>query len=119
MNPLQTLIEQLNKISREILIELEKEEPSVELIRYEMKRREEYVNELGELTNEYPPYSLNDQDRSKLKAAIERFAELNRIMQRNLNKLKARQKESLEKVMTHRKALKGYNISKTPDISYF
>lgn len=119
MTPLHQLIEQINTISRKIMAELEKQDPSVELINYEMNRRAEFVKELDVQTKVHPPQSLNDEERSGIKSLMDIFTELNRIIQRDLKKLMAKQKDHLEKTMSHRKAIKGYKISKTPDISYF
>lgn len=119
MTPLHQLIEQINTISQNIVTELDKQEPSVELIKYEMTRRADFVEELDSLTDAHPPHSLNYEQRMGVKSLMERFTELNRIIQRNLKKLMAKQRDHLEKTMSHRKAIKGYKISKTPDISYF
>lgn len=101
------------------MVELDKEQPSVEVVKYEMNKRDEFVQELSAAVKKHPVQSLDEETRSEVTAAVDRFTEMNRVIQRNLKKLKAKQQKVLENAMTHRKAIKGYNISKTPDISYF
>jgi hypothetical protein len=50
---------------------------------------------------------------------LEQFQQQQTLMQRKLEHRRSESKEHLAQAVKHRKALQGYGVSKTPDISYF
>ncbi len=119
MNPLYNMLDQLNGISRTILAEMGKEDPSLDELQKELDRRQEFVNELGELTKVYPPLSLSTNDRVSIKTLFETFVQLNKKIQTDMHSMLERQQGKLATAVKQRKAESGYQILKNPDNSYF
>lgn len=62
-----------------------------------------------------PEVALTDE----ISDILRQFERQQKLMQRQFEIHRSDSKEHLTQVVKHRKALQGYRISKTPDISYF
>ena len=119
MHPLSSTVEKLNSISFRILEELEKEEPSLEAIQEELNNRAEFAHKLEELSSEHTDDALSQAEKVIMKSMVESFVQMNEKIQQNLKTMMEKHKENLHTAISQRKAVKGYKISKQPDISYF
>lgn len=119
MNPLHHILTQLNESSQTILDEISLKEPSLEVIKTDLNKREKLVQLLIELEKSNPKESLTEMERKTLRSLFNHFSELNERIQQNLNGLLSLHKEKLGTVVNERKIEKRYHILKNPDISYF
>ncbi|HCD53247.1 MAG TPA: hypothetical protein DEQ34_12410 [Balneolaceae bacterium] len=111
MNEIIDNLTQLNTISQGIITELDSEEPSLDWIQTELRRREEYVNDIQVITSNNEIITLKVQEQESLRLGFEKFVELNRKIQATLKAKLEKQREKLETAATQRKAVKGYKIS--------
>jgi hypothetical protein len=119
MNPLHHIFTELNESSQCILDEIGLDEPSFEIIKTNLNRREELVQLLGVLEKSNPKESLTEREQKDLRSLFNNFSDLNKRIQQNLSELLSLHKERLGTVMNERKIEKQYHVLKNPDISYF
>ncbi len=119
MKKLENTISRLNELSDNILNELDKEQPSLEVIREEMNQREEYLQVLNIVQSNENEMQLSKEDVSILKPLFDAFITMNEEIQNKISVLLNNQMEKLAVATKQRKAQESYGISKTPNISYF
>lgn len=119
MEPLKELLKHLNKLSRSILNELGKNEPSLEFLDEKLEERGTYINRLSNFNDIEEVTSLSSEERSNLKALFDEFTLLNENIQGSLDQILNRYKKELADATKQRKAEDGYRILKKPDISYY
>ena len=76
MNEIIDNLTQLNTISQGIITELDSEEPSLDWIQTELRRREEYVNDIQVITSNNEIITLKVQEQESLRLGFEKFVEL-------------------------------------------
>ncbi len=119
MKPIQRHIRMLNLASIGILQELEKESPSIEVIKEKMDRRDRSVSELNQFTGVVNASDFSDKDRMQMKSLFDEFAVLNSQIEDALSMNLDRNRESLSSATKTRKAEQSYQVLEEPDISYF
>lgn len=119
MNPLHTILSDLNDSSEVILNEIYSEEASFDKIKTELEQREALVQKLGPATEANPSDSLSEEERVSLKFLVNTFVELNDKIQSNLQTTLDEHKNTLGSAVNQRKAENGYRVLRNPDISYF
>lgn len=83
-----------------------------------LKERQTLTDRFAEQTREFVQ---SEQAHSPVEISdiVQQFEQQQTLMLRKLEHMRTGSKEHLARVVGHRKALQGYRISKTPDISYF
>jgi len=119
MEPLKELLKQLNRLSRSILNELGKNEPSLNFLNEKLEERGTYINRLKNVNGIKEIESLSSEERSSLKALFDEFTLLNENIQGSLDQILNRYQKELADATKQRKAEDGYRILKEPDISYY
>ncbi len=119
MKKLETTISRLNELSDNILSELDKESPSLEVIRQEMSQREEYLQVLHLVQNNKEEMKLSKDELHLLRPLFDAFISMNEEIQQRISALLNTQMEKLAVATKQRKVQESYGISKTPNISYF
>lgn len=119
MKRLKQTISRLNQLSDNILNELDKESPSLEVIRSEMNNREEYLQILNIVQNNKNEMKLSKDDIHVLRPLFDAFISMNEEIQNRISSLLNNQMEKLAVATKQRKVQESYGISKTPNISYF
>lgn len=119
MKPIKDKIHTLINRSRDLLTELDNEEPSVEILEKTMDDRQECIDELGVLTKDIHINQLSEEVIESLKALFQEFSEVNENIQQNLNRKLMQRRQGLAKATKQRKAEDGYLVLDKPDISYF
>jgi len=119
MKRLQHTISQLNELSDNILTELDKDAPSLEVIREEMNHREEYLQVLNIVQSNKKEMNLSKEEVHILRPLFDAFISMNEEIQRRISALLNVQREKLAVATKQRKVQESYGISKTPNISYY
>jgi hypothetical protein len=119
MKPIQRHIQMLNLASIGILQELEKESPSIEVIKEKMDRRDRSVSELNKFTGLVDASDYSDEDRMLMKSLFDEFAVLNSQIENALSVNLERNRKNLSSAAKTRKAEQSYQVLEEPDISYF
>ncbi len=119
MKKLQHTISRLNELSDNILSELDKEAPSLEVIREEMNHREEYLHVLNIVQKNQNEMKLSDEEINILRPLFGAFVSMNTEIQRRISALLNNQMEKLAVATKQRKVQDSYGTIKTPNISYF
>lgn len=119
MKSLQHHLHQLNSLSKNILEELNKKEPSMDIIRQKMDLREAVIIKFGSLTKSFQKDALSSDERRSLTQLFDDFAQLNKDVQSSLHKTLSKRQEKWIQASNQRKAEAGYNQTRKPDISYF
>jgi len=119
MKQLRQTISRLNELSYNILSELDKDSPSLEVIREEMSQREEYLKVLNIVQNNKTEMSLSKDEVSILRPLFDAFVKMNEEIQGKISVLLNNQMVKLAVATKQRKVQESYGISKTPNISYF
>jgi hypothetical protein len=116
---LNNIVNELNELSTAIKSELELEEPSLDTVQKYMNQRDVCIEQISQFKKEHSDLVLNNEEKTTLKTTLDTFVDINKNLQSAFQNLLKSQRGTLEKAMHHRKALKGYNLSKKPDISYY
>ena len=119
MKKLRHTISRLNELSDNILTELDKETPSLEVIREEMSHREEYLKVLNIVQKNQKEMKLSNDEISILRPLFDAFVSMNTEIQRRISILLNNQMEKLAVATKQRKVQESYGTAKTPNISYF
>lgn len=119
MDSMPERLKLINKISRDILSEMNKENPSVELIQQALDHREEAIQGLEEHSTSYRKEDVPSGEQSKLSALFRDFTALNKDLQETFQDTLDQRREMLNDASKQRKAEDGYRVLKKPDISYF
>ena len=119
MSRLKHTITRLNELSGNILTELNKEAPSLEVIREEMNRREEYLEILNVVQKNQQETTLSNYEIGILRPLFDAFVSMNGEIQNRISTLLNLQMEKLAAATKRRKARDSYGVIKTPNISYF
>ena len=119
MNPLQLHLHQLNNLNERILEELRKKEPSMDIVGHKMDQKEELISKLNSLTESDQKEVLSSGERQLITKLFDTFEELNKNIQRTLQKALNNRQEKWVQAANQRKAEDGYNQTRKPDISYF
>lgn len=111
-------MERLNRISSDILAELEEKSPSLESLNMAMEKRQESVDKLSELAGELKNVRLSKNDSERIDSQLDNFQRVNlKILERLDDILNNRGKE-IASTMQQQRAVKSYSISDKPNISY-
>ena len=119
MKKLRHTISRLNELSDNILTELDKETPSLEVIREEMNHREEYLQVLNIVQKNQNEMKLSNDEINILRPLFDAFVSMNTEIQRRISALLSNQMEKLAVATKQRKVQESYGTIKTPNISYF
>lgn len=119
MNPLHYIFTQLNESSHIILDEIDMKEPSLEVIKTNLDKRDELIQQLSVLEKSYPKESLTDMELTTLRSLFDHYSELNERIQQSIAVLLNLHQERLGTIVNERKIEKRYHVLKNPDISYF
>lgn len=119
MSQLLLQLRRLNSKSHEILSELNKEEPSLELLQDVMDARQHSVDELGILTDGLHKNQLPAEEAENLDQLFLNFRDLNLQIMKSLEEVLNNRREEIATVTKQQKAMKGYQLLEEPDISYF
>ncbi|MGB0346037.1 MAG: hypothetical protein ACPGGA_01055 [Balneolaceae bacterium] len=119
MKRLRNTISRLNELSDNILTELDKETPSLEVIREEMNQREEYLQVLNTVQKNQHEMKLSNDEISILRPLFDAFISMNTEIQSRISALLSNQMEKLAVATKQRKVQESYGTIKTPNISYF
>lgn len=119
MKPLKEKVHLLIDRSKDILSELENEEPSFEILKKTLDDRQKNIDELDLLTKDIHINQLSDEEVKSLKTLFREFRVVNTEIQQNLNREIKNYRQDLAKATKQRKAEDKYLISEKPDITYF
>lgn len=119
---IKTLIKQItniNNLSKEILFELNKKNPSFGNIREVMIQRQEFIDDFGSDLNNNLVDKLTDEDKETFKTYFDEFLIINENIKDVISEVLNSHKERLSVAKKQRKAEDGYNSFVKPEISYF
>ena len=119
MKRLKNSITRLNELSENILTELDKETPSLEVIREEMSQREEYLEILNVVQKNQQETKLSNHEMKILRPLFDAFVSMNDEIQSGISTLLNLQMEKLAAATKRRKVQDSYGVIKPPNISYF
>ncbi|TVQ67088.1 MAG: hypothetical protein EA360_03355 [Balneolaceae bacterium] len=119
MKTLNGQLGKINTLSREILYELEKDEPSVDEISERIAMRNEFIESLDPLIESTEIESLSDLEKTNLETLFNQFMEINITIRKNLNESLTEHEINLASATKVRKAEESYTLSDNPDLSYF
>lgn len=111
-------MERLNRISIDILAELEEKSLSLESLNLAMEKRQESVDRLSDLAGELKGVQLSKKDSERIDIQLDNFQRLNLKILKTLDDILNNRREEIASTMQQQKAVKSYTISEKPDISY-
>jgi len=119
---METLIKQIkniNSLSKDILLELSKQNPSFEEIRGIMVQRQGFIDEFGIKLTKIELENLSDGKKEIIKSFFDEFLVINDNIKDAISEVLTQSKKRLSSAKKQRQAEDGYNILVKPDISYF
>lgn len=119
---MEKLIEQItniNNLSKNILFELNKKNPSFSNIREIMIQRQEFIDDFGSDLNRNLIDKLSAEDKETFKSFFDEFLIINENIKDVISEVLNQHKERLSVAKKQRKAEDGYNSFVNPKISYF
>ena len=119
MKTLFKQITNINNLSKEILFELNKKNPSFGNIREVMVQRQEYIDDFSSDLNKNLVDKLSDGDKEIFKSYFDEFLIINENIKDVISEVLNDHKERLSVAKKQRKAEEGYNSFVKPEISYF
>src|SRR6056297_953010 len=119
MKTLFKQITNINNLSKEILFELNKKNPSFGNIREVMIQRQKYIDDFGSDLNKNLVDKLSDGDKDTFKSYFDEFLIINENIKDVISDVLNNHKERLSVAKKQRKAEEGYNSFVKPEISYF
>lgn len=118
-------LDTLVQLSRQILLELDVQTPSVDDIESLMAAREQPSRELGELTKTFDSSAATDDQLKELSERFNEFEKLNKVIIPKLQALKDKQGGVVNRARQHTQAQNKYHgieqqkVLEKPDISYY
>jgi len=119
MKSLMKQITNINNLSKEILFELNKKNPSFGNIREVMIQRQKYIDDFGSDLNKNLVDKLSDGDKEIFKSYFDEFLIINENIKDVISEVLNDHKERLSVAKKQRKAEEGYKGFVKPEISYF
>ena len=119
---METLIKQIkniNSLSKDILLELSKQNPSFEEIRGIMVQRQGFIDEFGIKLTKIELENLSDGKKEIIKSFFDEFLVINDNIKDAISEVLTQRKKRLSAAKKQRQAEDGYNVLVKPDISYF
>lgn len=119
MNTLTKHLEIINLHSKRILSEVNKDDPSLELVDQCMDMRQEHIDILENLLENNQLDFLPSHQCTDAENLFDEFVDLNNAIDRAMKSILAQKKENLANATRKRKAEDGYHLLKNPDTSYY
>ncbi len=119
MNTLTKHLEIINLHSKRILSEVNKDDPSLELVDQCMDMRQEHIDILENLLENNQLDFLPSHQCTDAENLFDEFVDLNNTIDRAMKSILAQKKENLANATRKRKAEDGYHLLKNPDTSYY
>lgn len=119
MEKLIKQITNINNLSKDILFELNKKNPSFGDIREIMVRRQDYIDEFGTEINRKLIDKLSKEDKETFKSYFDEFLIINDNIKDVISEVLKDHKTRLSAATKQRKAEEEYNNFVNPKISYF
>lgn len=119
---METLVKQIkniNSLSKDILLELGKQNPSFEDIRGIMVHRQGFIDKFGKNLTEIEIDKLSDGNKEIIKSFFDEFLVINDNIKSAISEVLNQNKKRLSAAKKQRQAEDGYNVLVKPDISYF
>jgi len=119
---MEILIEQIkniNKLSKGILFELNKNNPSFDNIREIMIQRQEFINKFGTDLNKDSINKMSERKKDTIKSFFDEFLIINENIKDVISDVLNDHKKRLSAAKKQRKAEDGYNSFIKSEISYF
>jgi hypothetical protein len=115
---LESVLNNLIQISRQIMLELQSEEPSLADIGMLMESRQIPIRELDSLSAGLKSDNLTPSAKDKLRAMFAEFLELNENVLNILNRMRHAQSAVMENARHHRRAEQIYHGSGQEKLAY-
>jgi len=119
MEKLIKQITNINNLSKDILFELNKKNPSFGNIREIMIRRQDFIDEFGTEINRKLIDKLSKEDKETFKSYFDEFLIINDNIKDVISEVLKDHKTRLSAATKQRKAEEEYNNFVNPKISYF
>jgi hypothetical protein len=115
---LESVLNNLIQISRQIMLELQSDEPSLADIGMLMESRQAPIRELDSLSAGLKSDNLTPSAKDKLRAMFAEFLELNENVLNILNRMRQAQSAVMENARTHRRAEQLYHGAGQEKLAY-
>lgn len=119
MEQLIKQITNINNLSKNILFELNKKNPSFGSIREIMIERQQFIDDFGSDLNRNRIDKLSNEDKETFKSFFDEFIIINDNIKNVISEVLSDRKERLSVAKKQRKAEDEYNSFVNPKISYF
>ena len=119
---METLVKQIrniNNLSKDILHELSKKNPSFEEIRGIMVQRQDFIDKFGIKMTKIEVENLSEDKKEIIKSFFDEFLVINDNIKDAISEVLTQRKKRLSAAKKQRQAEDGYNVLVKPDISYF
>ena len=119
METLVKEIKNINSLSKDILHELSKKNPSFEEIRGIMVQRQGFIDKFGIKMTKIEVENLSEDKKEIIKSFFDEFLVINDNIKDAISEVLTQSKKRLSAAKKQRQAEDGYNILVKPDISYY
>ncbi|MDR8393025.1 hypothetical protein NC796_17850 [Aliifodinibius sp. S!AR15-10] len=118
MSLLEQQLQQMIRLSKKIITELEKDKPSTEILNNTFNLRQHHINKMEKLIDG-DESSLSAGEKKKLQLLFDEFDHLSERIREGLEETLDQYRDKVADATKRRKAEDGYQILNKPDISYF